>query len=75
MIKTIRTFLKQTYSPKSFIVYNNPSSIKIQLPTKNETPLINFLNENKITFSIEHPQYIIHKLLFYPNFTTIRIKT
>ncbi len=69
----IKQFLK-THFPKQFIYYNNPSSIKIQLPTSISTPLINYLNSQDIKFTSTTPEYIIHKFLFYPNFTQIHIK-
>lgn len=73
-MKQLRSFLRESYSPKSYIYYNNPASIKIQLPTKNEQPLIDYLNDNNITYTIEHPKYIVTNFCFVPNCTTIRIK-
>jgi hypothetical protein len=72
-MKDLKTFLKTTF-PKNFIYYNNPSSIKIQLPTKNEEPVINYLTSNNIKFTLEHPEYIQVNLQYIKNCTTIRIK-
>ena len=69
----IKQFLK-TQFPKQFIYYNNKSSIKIQLPTSISQPLINYLQSQGIKFTSTTPEYIIHKFLFYPNFTQIKIK-
>ena len=72
-MKNLKTFLKTTF-PKNFIYYNNPSSIKIQLPTINEEPVINYLTTNSIKFTLEHPEYVQVNLQYIKNYTTIRIK-
>lgn len=69
----LKNFLKTNF-PKNFVYYNNPSSIKIQLPTNFEEPLINYLTSNNIKFTLEHPEYIQVKLQYIKNCTTIRIK-
>jgi hypothetical protein len=73
-MKHIKNFLKQTYKPQTFLYYNNKYSIKIQLPTLNEQPLIEYLNNNNIKFNLEHPEYIQHNFFFYSNQTSITIQ-
>ena len=73
MNTTIKNFLKTNF-PKQFIYHNNKSSIKIQLPTSISQQLINFLQLNNIQFTHTTPEYIIHKFIFYSNFTQIHIK-
>lgn len=73
-MKKLITFLRETYPPKSFIYYNNPGSIKIQLPTLDEKQIIDYLDNNNIIYNIERPEFIQKNLYLIPNHTTIRIK-
>ena len=70
---TIKQFLKITF-PKQFIYYNNPKSIKIQLPNSISESLITFLQSQNIEFTSTQPEYIMHKLFYIKNMTQIIIK-
>lgn len=70
----LKTFLKQTLPAKSFIYYNNPKSIKIQIPTNFDQTLIQHLNSTSTPFTISYPEYIIKNLHFIKNMCEIRIK-
>jgi hypothetical protein len=73
MTTQIRQFLKTTF-PKNFIYYNNKASIKICTHKQNEAPILEYLNNNKVSFTVEYPQYIMHKFYLHSNYITIRIK-
>ena len=70
---TIKQFLKITF-PKQFIYYNNPKSIKIQLPNSISQSLITFLQSQNIEFTSTQPEYIIKNFYFIKNMTQIVIK-
>jgi hypothetical protein len=70
---TIKQFLKITF-PKQFIYYNNPKSIKIQLPNSISESLITFLQSQNIEFTSTQPEYIIKNLFYIKNMTQIVIK-
>ena len=70
---TIKQFLKITF-PKQFIYYNNPKSIKIQLPNSISESLITFLQSQNIEFTSTNPEYIIKNFYFIKNMTQIVIK-
>jgi hypothetical protein len=70
---TIKQFLKITF-PKQFIYYNNPKSIKIQLPNSISESLITFLQSQNIEFTSTNPEYIIKNYFFIKNMTQIVIK-
>jgi hypothetical protein len=72
-MKNIKQLLNTTI-PKNFIYYNNKASIKIQLPTTLSEFLIQYLDDNKIKYTLTTPEYIIHKFHFISNFTQIHIK-
>ena len=70
---TIKQFLKINF-PKQFIYYNNPKSIKIQLPNEISQSLIDFLQSQNIQFTSTNPKHIIYKFIFIKNMTQIHIK-
>jgi hypothetical protein len=70
---TIKQFLNITF-PKQFIYYNNPKSIKIQLPNSISQSLITFLQSQNIEFTSTNPEYIIKNYFFIKNMTQIIIK-
>ena len=70
---TIKQFLNITF-PKKFIYYNNPTSIKIQLPNSISQSLITFLQSQNIEFNSTQPEFIIHKFYYFKNMTQIVIK-
>jgi len=70
---TIKQFLNITF-PKQFIYYNNPKSIKIQLPNSISQSLITFLQSQNIEFNSTNPEYIIKNYFFIKNMTQIIIK-
>jgi hypothetical protein len=72
-MKNIKQLLNTTI-PKNFIYYNNKVSIKIQLPTTLSEFLIQYLDDNKIKYTLTTPEYIIHQFRFISNFTQIHIK-
>ena len=72
-MKNIKQLLNTTI-PKNFIYYNNPASIKIQLPTEKAEFLIEYLNTNNIKYTLTTPEYIVRQFHFIPNFTQIHIK-
>ena len=69
---TIKTFLKLNF-PKQFIYFNNPKSIKIQLPNTISESLINFLQSQNIKFNSTQPELIQYQLQFIKNMTQIII--
>jgi hypothetical protein len=73
-MKHIAKFLRETYPCKSFVYYNNKSSFKIQIPTRLEQPLLEYLASNNITYKLDRPEYVQIKLFYYSYFTTISIK-
>jgi hypothetical protein len=72
-MKNIKQLLNTTI-PKNFIYYNNKASIKIQLPTTLSEFLIQYLDDNKIKYTLTTPEYIIYQFRFISNFTQIHIK-
>ena len=70
---TIKNFLKTNFKD-NYIYYNNPKSIKIQIPTPIAEEVVNFLQSQNINFQLTTPPYIIYKLLFVRNMTQIVIK-
>ena len=69
----IKQYLK-TNIPNKHIFYNNPSSIKIQLPASISKPFIKFLKSKNIEFKHTTPEFIIRNFIPYPNHTQIHIK-
>ena len=69
---TIKTFLKSNF-PKQFIYFNNPKSIKIQLPNTISESLITFLQSQNIQFNSTQPELIQYQLQFIKNMTQIII--
>jgi hypothetical protein len=70
---TIKNFLKTNFKD-NYIYYNNPKSIKIQIPNPIAEEVVNFLQSQNINFQLTTPPYIIYKLLFVRNMTQIIIK-
>ena len=68
----IKQFLKLNF-PKQFIYFNNPKSIKIQLPNTISESLINFLQSQNIKFNSTQPELIQYRLQFIKNMTQIII--
>jgi hypothetical protein len=68
----IKQFLKLNF-PKQFIYFNNPKSIKIQLPNTISESLINFLQSQNIKFNSTQPELIQYQLKFIKNMTQIII--
>ena len=68
----IKQFLKLNF-PKQFIYFNNPKSIKIQLPNTISESLINFLQSQNIKFNSTQPESIQYRLQFIKNMTQIII--
>jgi hypothetical protein len=68
----IKQFLKLNF-PKQFIYFNNPKSIKIQLPNTISESLINFLQSQNIQFNSTQPELIQYQLKFIKNMTQIII--
>jgi hypothetical protein len=68
----IKQFLKLNF-PKQFIYFNNPKSIKIQLPNTISESLINFLQSQNIQFNSTQPELIQYQLTFIKNMTQIII--
>jgi hypothetical protein len=68
----IKQFLKLNF-PKQFIYFNNPKSIKIQLPNTISESLITFLQSQNIQFNSTQPELIQYQLTFIKNMTQIII--
>ena len=68
----IKQFLKLNF-PKQFIYFNNPKSIKIQLPNTISESLITFLQSQNIQFNSTQPESIQYRLQFIKNMTQIII--
>ena len=68
----IKQFLKLNF-PKQFIYFNNPKSIKIQLPDTISESLITFLQSQNIQFNSTQPESIQYRLQFIKNMTQIII--
>jgi hypothetical protein len=68
----IKQFLESNF-PKQFIYFNNPKSIKIQLPDTISESLINFLQSQNIKFNSTQPESIQYRLQFIKNMTQIII--
>lgn len=68
----IKQFLESNF-PKQFIYFNNPKSIKIQLPDTISESLITFLQSQNIKFKSTQPESIQYRLQFIKNMTQIII--
>jgi hypothetical protein len=68
----IKQFLESNF-PKQFIYFNNPKSIKIQLPDTISESLITFLQSQNIKFNLTQPESIQYRLQFIKNMTQIII--
>jgi hypothetical protein len=68
----IKQFLESNF-PKQFIYFNNPKSIKIQLPDTISESLITFLQSQNIKFNSTQPESIQYRLQFIKNMTQIII--
>jgi hypothetical protein len=68
----IKQFLESNF-PKQFIYFNNPKSIKIQLPDTISESLITFLQSQNIQFNSTQPESIQYRLQFIKNMTQIII--
>ena len=71
--ETIKSFLKSNFKG-NYIYYNNPKSIKIQIPNPIVEDVVSFLESQKIIFQLTTPTFIVYKLRFVRNMTQIVIK-